>query len=181
MDNGSVNRSFLRHEPDGPLEVVQGRMPLRDGEVVCILGQLLEEGGQRYWELTFHDPAVTKPAGAAEAPVSTAHLEYDWSQARLYRIEHGHRQELGPLRPQEHKLIRYMAQRNRANDGEPVVCTIEELIEAVWNGGESSAPVADLTHLVWELRRKMELDYRKPQFLEIVRGLGYRLQLRPLE
>lgn len=180
VDNGSVNRSFLRREHNGPLEVVQGRIPLHDSEIVCILGQLLDDGNQKYWELTFHDPAVTKPAGPADSPTNNAFLEYDWAQARLYRIEHGYRQELGPLRPQEHKLIRYMAQRNRTNNGEPVLCTSEELICAVWND-ENAAPEADLIHLVWQLRRKVELDYRKPQFIELVRGLGYRLQLRPLE
>lgn len=180
VDNGSVNRSFLRRQSTEALEVVQGRSSLRDGDVVCILGQLLEDGDQRYWELTFHDPAITKPAGSANAPTREALLEYDWAQARLHRIEHGYRKELGPLRPQEHKFLRYMAQRNRANDGEPVLCTFEELIEAVW-GEENIVPEADLVHLVWQLRRKIERDPKQPQFLEIVRGLGYRLQLRPVE
>jgi DNA-binding winged helix-turn-helix (wHTH) protein len=179
IDNGSVNRTFIRHERNQPLEVVQGRIPLHDGETVCILGQLLDDGGQRYWELVFHDPAITRPAGPLDVPASTAYLEYDWSLAKLYRIEHGHRQELGPLRPQEHKLVRYMAQRNRSNDGEPVLCTFEELLTAVWD--ENATSDTDLTHLVWQLRKKIERDYHKPQFLEIVRGLGYRLWLRPLE
>lgn len=180
VDNGSVNRTFLRRMPNEPIEAVQGRAQIHEGEVICILGQLLEEGGQVFWELTFHDPAVTNPAGRRNVFPLDAFLEYDWTQARLYRIEHGYRQELQRLRPQEHKLVRYMAQRNRANDGEPVLCTFEELITAVW-GDEGSVPDADLAHLVWQLRRKIERDYKQPQFLEIVRGLGYRLQLRPLD
>ncbi|HEU5348597.1 MAG TPA: winged helix-turn-helix domain-containing protein [Ktedonobacterales bacterium] len=37
-----------------------------------------------------------------------------------------------------------------------------------------------MNHLVWELRRKVEPDYRNPRFLETVRGLGYRLITHPL-
>jgi DNA-binding response OmpR family regulator len=161
------------------MEVVQGRIPLHHGEIVCILGLLLDNGSQQYWELRFYDPAITKPA-PLDSPTNTGYLEYNWPQARLYRIEHGHRQEIGPLRPQEHKLIRYMAQRNRANDGEPVLCTFEELINAIWDG-DNVAPDADLAHLIWQLRKKIERDYRKPQFLETAKGLGYRIRLRPLE
>src|SRR5690348_9274323 len=47
VDNGSVNRSFLRRKQDEPMKVVQGRIALHDGEVICILGQLLEDGSQQ--------------------------------------------------------------------------------------------------------------------------------------
>lgn len=177
-DNASVNRTFIRHNHDGPLEVVQGRTNLLDGEVICILGQILDDGSQRYWEMKFRDPATTKPAGLLDSPIHARYLEYNWPLALLYRVEHGHRQELGPLLAQEHKLVRYMAQRNRVNDGEPVLCTFEELIDAVL--GEN-ATLETLAHLIWKLRRKIERDYRKPQYLLTEKGLGYRLLLRPLE
>jgi len=39
---------------------------------------------------------------------------------------------------------------------------------------------AEINHLIWELRRKIEIDAKDPQFLETVRGLGYRLVTHPL-
>lgn len=137
VDNGSTNRTFLCRKRES-MEIVYGRAQLRDGDSIRILGKILEEERQ-YWELIFHDPAITNPAGYTdtleEAPVL---LEYHWIEARLYRTENGDRQEIRNLRPQEHKLIRYMAQRNRANDGEPVLCSFEELTSAVW--GRRNAP-----------------------------------------
>ena len=82
------------------------------------------------------------------------------------------------LRPQEHKLIRYMDQRNRANGNVPVMCTYEELLVAVW-GEEPYHTEAEINRLVWELRQKLEPDSKNPQFLETVRGMGYRLVTRP--
>src|SRR5438128_1296856 len=70
IDNASVNRTLLRHQPDQPPEVLQGRIPLNDGDVVCILGHFLEDGSQRYWQLKFYDPASTRPAGPGDLTAS---------------------------------------------------------------------------------------------------------------
>lgn len=174
VDNGSVNRTFVRRGPT--IEVVHGRAPLTDGDIIRILGRLTETGEPIYWELTFRDPLGTRPAGYAPR---LAYLEYDWIQAKLFRIDGPYRQEIGDLRPQEHKLIRYMDQRNRANGHVPVLCTYEELIAAIW-GEEVAHTEAEVNRLVWELRQKFERDPKDPQFLQTVRGLGYRLETRPL-
>ncbi|WP_244422623.1 winged helix-turn-helix domain-containing protein [Ktedonobacter racemifer] len=172
VDNGSVNRTFVLCGND--VQVVQGRT-LSEGESIRILGKLSETGKPGYWELTFSDPLGTRPSGP---PLQVAYLEYDWIQARLYRIEGPRRQEIRELRPQEHKLIRYMEQRNWANGNVPVMCSYEELLAAVW-GEEAYHTEGDDNHLIWELRKKLEPDPKAPRFLETVRGLGYRLITAP--
>jgi hypothetical protein len=173
VDNGSINRTFLRRA--GQVDMVVGRALLKDGDGILILGKLTESGEPSYWELVFRDPLGTRPAGHVKP---AAYLEYDWVQARLFRIDGNRRQEIADLRPQEHKLIRYMDQRNRANGNIPVMCTFEELLGAIW-GEETTHTESDVNHLIWELRQKLEPNPREPRFLETVRGLGYRLVTRP--
>ena len=72
-----------------------------------------------------------------------------------------------------------MDQRNRANGNVPVMCTYEELIAAVW-GDEIGHTETEVNHLVWRLRKKIELDPKDPQFLQTVSGLGYRLETQPM-
>ncbi len=174
VDNGSVNRTFMRR--GGVVDMVIGRALLQDGDRILILGKLTESGDPSYWELVFSDPLGTRPARHNQ-PVAC--LEYDWIQARLFRIDGSTRQEIADLRPQEHKLVRYMDQRNRANGNIPVMCTFEELFSAIW-GEETNHTEAEVNHLIWELRQKLEPNPREPRFLETVRGLGYRLVTRPL-
>lgn len=175
VDNGSVNGTFLRRARDGAMEQVQGRVALSDGDTVCILAAFPEAGDAQYWTMTFRDPAKTRPVSViTRAPC----LEYDWLQARLYRAEGALRGEITGLRPQEHKLIRYMAQRNQANGGVPVLCSYEELITGIW-GDEAMHTQDEVAHLVWGLRRKIEIDPNLPRLLETERGLGYRLRTCP--
>lgn len=169
VDNASVNRTFIRH--NGTMEIVRGRAPLGDGDIILILGKLTETGTPVYWELTFNDPLPTQSAGLVQ---QDACLEYDWVQAKLFIIDGTTRQEVHHLPPQEHKLIRYMAQRNQANGNVPVMCSYEDLITAVW-GDEPLHKETEINHLVWALRKKLEPDPRNPIFLQTVQGLGYRL------
>jgi hypothetical protein len=175
IDNGSVNRTFVRREQN--IEVVNGRLPIQDGDIIRILGLLTEDGEPIYWELTFRDPLRTQRVTSGPR---VACLEYDWIQAKLFCVEGAYRQEIRNLRPQEHKLIRYMDQRNRANGHVPVMCAYEELIQAIW-GDEIGHLEAEINHLVYELRQKIEPDPNDPRFLQSVRGLGYRLETRPLK
>ena len=174
VDNGSVNRTLVRRETE--VEVVRGRASLTEGDCIRILGKLTETGDPLYWELTFNDPLGTRHAGHVP---SVGYLEYDWIQARLFRVDGTSRQEIHDVRPQEHKLIRYMDQRNRANGNVPVMCTYEELLTAIW-GEEPHHTETEVNHLIWELRKKLEPDPKEPKFLEMARGLGYRLVTRSL-
>ncbi len=173
LDNGSVNKTFVRR--GSKMEVVHGRAAIGDGDVICILGMLTNKGKPVYWELTFRDPMKTQRIEGVTRP---RYLEYDWVQAKLFRVDGGSQEEIQNLRPREHKLIRYMDQRNRANGGVPVMCTYEELLTAVW-GDEPLHTEGEINHLVWELRQKIEPDPKEPQFLQMVRGLGYRLETHP--
>lgn len=170
VDNGSVNKTFVKSGQQ--VEVVNGRAPLADGNIIRILGKLNEAGEAEYWELAFRDPHKTHPA---EIATRQALLEYDWVEAKLFRVDGALRKEVRGLRPQEHKLIRYMDQRNRANANVPVMCTYEELAGAVWADEAYSHTQDELNRLIWELRQKVELDSKEPRFLQTVRGLGYRL------
>jgi len=174
VDNGSVNRTFLRRGQ--ATEVVDGRSPITDGDVICILGRITDEGIPVYWELAFRDPMKTHPA---EGVLRVAFLEYDWIQAKLFRVAGSNREEICSLRPQEHKLVRYMDQRNRANGNVPVMCTYDEIIAAIW-GEEPFHTEGEVTRLIWDLRQKVEFDPKEPQLLQTVRGLGYRLLTRPM-
>ncbi|MCI0393600.1 MAG: FHA domain-containing protein, partial [Chloroflexi bacterium] len=107
VDNGSVNRTFVQW--DETMKVVNGREPISDGAAICILGRLSESGEPVYWQLHFHDPLQTRQLRAIP---QEDHLEYDWLQAKLFRVSGRTREEVDNLRPQEHKLIRYMDQRN---------------------------------------------------------------------
>jgi DNA-binding response OmpR family regulator len=71
-----------------------------------------------------------------------------------------------------------MEQRNRANGNIPVMCTYDELINAVW-GDEIGHTESEINHLAYGLRQKIEIDTRNPQFLQTVQGLGYRLDTNP--
>lgn len=173
VDNGSVNGTFVRRGET--LERVQGRAPLADGDVVCVLGRLTEAGDPVYWQLTFRDPLKTRPARIAPRP---ACLEYDWLQAKLFHVEGAARAEIKGLRPQEHKLVRYMAERNRTNGNVPVLCSYEELITAIW-GEDAYHSQDEVIHLVWGLRKKIEPDQKEPRLLQLERGLGYRLNTCP--
>jgi hypothetical protein len=175
IDNASVNKTFVQRGQ--AVEMVNGRAPVADGDVIRILGRLTETGDAIYWELAFRDPMKTQPADGLPR---VAYLEYDWIQAKLFRVEGTFRQEIRGLRPQEHKLIRYMDQRNRANDNVPVMCSYEELITAIWGDEAYGHTEAEVNRLIWELRQKLELDPKEPHFLETVRGLGYRLRTRPV-
>ena len=53
------------------------------------------------------------------------------------------------------------------------------LIAAIW-GEEALHTEADVNHLIYELRQKLEPNPKEPEFLQTVRGLGYRLVTRPL-
>ncbi len=170
VDNGSVNKTFL--ERDGSVEVVDGKAVIGDLDTVRVLGIITDEGDPLYWEMVFNDPERTQ---VADIVSQLAFLRYDWIQAKLMRFDGRTRAEIPGLRPQEHKLIRYMDQRNWANGFVPVMCTYEELIQAIWDDDAYGHTEVDINRLVWELRKKIEINQKEPQFLQTVRGMGYRL------
>jgi FHA domain-containing protein len=165
VDGGSVNGTFVRR--GGDLKQVSGRMPLRGGDVVCVLASTQDGGERLFFELAFESAADSQATRAAskEAGLEDC-LSYDADEARLVLLHGGERHEL-QIRAQAHKLLRYMAERS------PALCTHVELMEAVW-GDEPMHSREELAKLVWEIRKQLE-PFDAGHLIENERRLGYRL------
>jgi hypothetical protein len=168
-DGGSVNGTFVRR--GGELKRVEGRLPLRDGDVVCILGSMDHQEGARYFELEYETSADSQATRAVQEPDAADEcLSYDPDEARLVLVTRGERHELH-IRAQAHKLVAYMAERS------PALCTHAELMNAIW-GDEPMHSREELAKIVWELRKELE-PYDAGHLIENERGLGYRLRTCP--
>jgi hypothetical protein len=176
VDNASQNRTY--HKRGDKTEIVRGRSQLINHDEVHILARLPENRDEeaQYWVVKFNDPERTMKV--SDLP-SIAHLEYDWIEALLYRVDENGISAVDDLRPQEHVMIRFMDQKNRSNGYVAVMCTTDELIEAIWGDDGYDHTEADVTRLVYSLRRKIEGNPSDPQMLLTVRGLGYRLRTQP--
>ena len=91
-------------------------------------------------------------------------------------VKGGQRHEI-TVRPQAHRLVRYMAERNSEAGGTPTLCTHQDLMTAVW-ADEPMHTREELNRLFWELRKKLEL-FDAQDIFESVRGLGYRMRTSP--
>jgi DNA-binding winged helix-turn-helix (wHTH) protein len=176
VDGGSVNGTFLRR--GDTLERVDGRAVLRDGDVVCVLASVGEDGARHYFELGFrqrtHDKATrAAPVSAVRPSAPRACLAYDPQAARLVLRQGSTRREIH-LRPQGHRLVRHMAERNAAAGDTPVLCSHDELMKAVWQD-EPMHTRLELARLVWELRRELR-RFDAEELVESERGRGYRLR-----
>lgn len=99
-------------------------------------------------------------------------VEYDIHGGRLVVVTNAGRHEIH-VRPQVHKLARFMAERNAASAGTPVLCSNDELMNAVW-GDEPMHTHTELARLVWELRRELE-PLGATEVVVNERRRGYRL------
>ena len=169
VDGGSVNGTFVRRGDD--LQRVEGRRPLRNGDVVCVLASISHQGDRTYFELAYEAAADSQATRAVVEPQPSQEcLSYDPDEARLVLVSGGERHEI-EIRAQAHKLVRHMAERS------PALCTHDELMEAVW-GGEPMHSREELAKLVWELRKKLE-PFGAEDLVENERRRGYRLRTCP--
>ena len=164
VDGGSVNGTFLRRGSE--LQRVADRMALRDGDVVCVLAEVEESGGRRFFDLAFHAAQDSQATRAAPLAAEGC-LRYDAAEARLVLVRGGERHDI-PIRAQAHYLVRFMAERA------PALCTHDELMRAVW-ADEPMHSREELAKLVWELRKKLE-PFGAEHLIENERRLGYRLR-----
>jgi hypothetical protein len=165
VDGGGVNGTFVRR--GGDLKQVAGRMPLRSGDVVCVLASTPHQEEPRYFELAYETSADSQATQAAQGQDLEDCLSYDAEEARLVLVHAGEPHELH-IRAQAHKLVRYMAERA------PALCTHEELMDAVW-GDEPMHSREELAKLIWELRKELE-PFDAGHLIENERRLGYRLR-----
>ena len=176
IENGKNATALSKNED---LRELQGRELVTDGSVFCILGYISEGGERGYWQITLHDPEKTR---SALSPVESVSLRYDRVGGKLFRIRGKESKEI-LLTRLEYRLINHMMEQNRHAHDTPVFCTNEELLEAVYGRGyreQTFEPGLDnLRHLVRGLRRKLEFDAQKPQFLITHPGQGYLLHTYP--
>jgi FHA domain/Transcriptional regulatory protein, C terminal len=174
VDGGSVNGTFVRRGADH--QRVDGRMPLRDGDVISVLASVSEAGERRYFELAFHAVGDSQATRAVPFDAVGDCLRYDAGGARLVLVKGDEEHEI-PIRAQAHKLVRHMVERNAAAGGSPVLCTHDELMRAVW-AEEPMHTREELAKLVWELRKRLE-PFGAEQLIENERRLGYRMRTCP--
>jgi hypothetical protein len=170
IDNASKNGTFIKK--NNVIKRITGKEKLSSNDFIMILSNIDSEGNPNYWELEFIDPTATEDASCV---VNKNNLDYDWVQAKLFINSGNHKVEIKGLTPQEHKLIRFMHQKNKNNGNISVMCSFEEIIEAVWDEIKITRTKNDVNHLIAALRKKIENDPDDPKFLINIRGMGYRL------
>lgn len=174
LDEGSTNGTYVRRGGTATLEEVDGRAPIEGGDAVCLLARLVDDV-PAYWEIVLRDPEMTVAAPLDQS--RHPRLEYDWDGGVAWVVKGGSRSEVGGLRPQEHRVLRHMAWRNREAGGAAVLCSHGELIGAVW-GDDPHVPHTrdELARVVYEVRRRLGRVAGGAELVETVRGLGYRLR-----
>ena len=61
------------------------------------------------------------------------------------------------------------------------ICEYDELIQAVWDDDSFGRNKSHITHLVWRIRDKIELDSGEPKFLKTIKGRGYSLDINIID
>ncbi len=171
VDNASKNGTFIKRR--SVMQKVKGEHKLQDNDIIMILCRVGANELPKYWELLYTDPLATE-----NVQYYSSTLVYDWIQAKLFVNKKEKLTEVSSLTPMEHKLLRYMDQKNKSNDMIPVMCTYDEIISALWEDAYSHT-TNDVNHVVAALRKKIEDDHKTPKFLINIRGMGYRLNTNP--
>lgn len=166
IDNASKNGTFLKR--NSLLQKISGEIKLQDNDCIMILGEINENEDPKYWQLTYIDPLATKDIVNEQTTIV-----YDWIQAKVIVTRDGKQEVINSLTPLEHKLLRYMDQKNKQNNNVPVMCTYDELISAIWDDVYSHTN-NDVNHIIAALRKKIEKDYKNPEIIVNIRGIGYR-------
>ncbi|GAA3867372.1 FHA domain-containing protein [Streptomyces sedi] len=173
-------------DPGGEIRALRGREPLRHGDTLLVLGDMVSEEELLYWRLTYVDAHATRPAPPRHADGwdgerERAAVRYDVVGSRVYRTG-GEREVLVEgLRPKGHQLLRHMTGRGTGLPGvEAVTCEHDELIAALWRPPREWPPGrgydrTDLAGVVRAVRRCVEPDPGDPRVLETVPTIGYRL------
>lgn len=183
-DNASHNGTMLRRGEETVR--VLGTSDLGHGDTILILGGITDDGQPQYWKLVFDDPFRTV-SGLSHlvpaAPRPEPYLVYDWIQMRVVRVEGEQRTEIDGLSPQAHRLIRYLADLSRKNNGSPVACSHAELVHMLWGRREEwprgrTYDESNLRNVINNARKRIERDPAHPQLLLTERNIGYRLVVR---
>ena len=169
--------------PDGSgltfLEEVRGRLPVilltaNDWETDIVAG--LELGAEDYITKPFSlavlrarvNAQLRRSRGESSAAAQVGPFTFDFG--RMEYRKHG---RLVDLSKTEQKLLRVLVE----NRGHAVSRTT--LVDRVWTDGAEFVEENALSVTVKRLRRKLEADPSKPEYLKTVYGIGYTWAVKP--
>ncbi|MBO0350277.1 FHA domain-containing protein [Phormidium pseudopriestleyi FRX01] len=170
------------HSTNGTqVQVDQTLYDLHQSEIARQSGTVIQIGP---WRLTFHDPNTTRksqrqPQSSPPLPVpSEGKFIYKIAHATLYYQSTGQRQPID-CRPQVNQMLTYMAQRNLDNQGEPIVCHYQDLIEAIWQNEENhnSLEINGLAREIRKILQQYSPETDPNHSLKTIRRLGYLLNI----
>ncbi|MGH2507295.1 MAG: winged helix-turn-helix domain-containing protein [Ktedonobacteraceae bacterium] len=164
------NPTFLKRGED--LCFVQNNVLLTDGNRIYIQGRRTATGSPVFWICQFRDPEGTQPGQVAP------YLAYEWRNHKLFRVVGGVSDAIR-LSPHEDQLFQCLWACNEEHHT-PSLVPVAELMYAVWEKEAPTHSSQELHKLVSSLRKKIELDPGKPQFLRNEQGKGYILDAFPL-
>ncbi|MEZ5989462.1 MAG: response regulator transcription factor [Planctomycetota bacterium] len=121
------------------------------------------------YELSARLEAVLRRTGTRNTLVGLGTVEVDLEALEVRRDG-----EALPLLPKEADLLRYLLRNAGRTVGR------DAILREVWGYDSLPATRTVDTH-VYELRKKLEQDPRRPRFLLTVHGVGYRLRTDPDE
>lgn len=175
-ESPSANGTFIIRGEGEKIDVRKdGRLRLKHNDIIEILDNLLSPDKPVFWKLTFIN--IENFITDAVEQFRHVYLTYSFSQQKLSRVN-GTSEAIN-LRPQAKKLIDYMARKNQVNNNQVALCNSEELIKAIYDDSFERNN-NDLTHLVWEIRRKVESS-GEPEFLKTEGRQGYTLKVKLLD
>ncbi|GJD17065.1 hypothetical protein RIVM261_020210 [Rivularia sp. IAM M-261] len=176
-DKPSANGTFVKRGENQRIDVrTDGKLRLKDNDVIEILDKFLSQDKPVFWKLTFKN--LENLTTNAVEQFRHVYLAYSFSQQKLWRVDDT--SEAINLRPQAQKLIDYMAKKNQLNNNQLTVCNSEELIKAIYDDAFERNN-SDLAHLIYEIRKKIELDSHEPEFLKTEGRRGYTLKVKLLD
>ena len=187
--------SLVSNEYD--LIILDVMMPILDGVATCIkiretytmpiifLSAKGEEINKIQGLTVGADDYITKPFGSMELlarvkaqlrrykkfsnnPVSKNIIEIEDLIINTDTHEVTVREKKVKLTPKEFDILECLA-RNKG-----MVFTVEKLYETVWKGGFVVSDTSIVVHIT-NLRQKIELDPKSPQYIKTVWGVGYKL------
>lgn len=172
------------HSTNGTqVQVEQTLYHIHDSEIALQPGAVIQIGD---WRLTFYDPNTTRkhprktPSFPPESPVSPSQSKfiYKIAHATLYYQSTDQRQPIY-CRPQVNQMLTYMAKQNLENQGEPIVCSHENLIEAIWpnEDNHNSQEINGLAREIRKIFQQYSPETNPNDFLITSRRLGYRLNI----
>ncbi|BAY64672.1 hypothetical protein NIES22_47710 [Calothrix brevissima NIES-22] len=187
----SLNGTFLQKNLSQPEDVrIKGKLPLYHEDIILLASSLLSnsENEDYYWKITFKDSSLLPDTLPLQA-FKLVSFTYKLHQQRLSCF-YGREGREVHLTPKQRCLINYMVDQNR-NSNTSVLCTYEELKQAIWQNNATEHVNNDVIGIVHKINqainqtleqmlKQQNVDPQKiktPPFLENKPGEGYILHI----